>query len=441
MGAAMYKSLLDLGSGCSQGHASGVYSVCSSHPWVIEAAMRHALRTAGPLVIEATCNQVNQFGGYTGLTPRQFREQVNEIAGRVGFPVDRLILGGDHLGPYPWQKLPASEAMKRSVDMVKSFVEAGYGKIHLDASMACADDPTPLPDQIIAERAAILAGAAESCAMERKPVYVIGTEVPTPGGAVDALDSIVTRPADAEQALASHKRAFASAGLSAAWTRVFALVVQPGVEFGHEDILDYDPRKAALLSAFLRNHPGLVFEAHSTDFQRPQAYRELVHDGFAILKVGPALTYAMRQAIFALARIEEELVPAASRSRLLRTLQEVMRSNPAHWKNHYQGSSGKQKRILFYSYSDRIRYYWPDASVRASLETLVCNLEQQRIPDTLLSEFLPNQYRKVRTGRLENKPLALIFDKIAEELEPYRAACSGAVLLPDETTENVWTAA
>ena len=420
----MHKSLQEFGSERLQGHTPGVYSVCSSHPWVIEAAMRHALQAAGPLVIEATCNQVNQFGGYTGLTPGEFRQQVNKIADRVGFPADRLILGGDHLGPYPWQALPASEAMKRSVDMVISFAEAGFAKIHLDTSMPCAGDPTHLSDEIVAERAAVLAGAAESCAVECKPIYVIGTEVPAPGGAVDALDSIVTRPGDAEKALACHERAFRSAGLCAAWTRVIALVVQPGVEYGHEKVLDYDPQKAASLSTFLRGHPSLVFEAHSTDFQRPEAYRVLVRDGFAILKVGPALTFTMRQAIFALERIEEESVPAATRSHLFRTLQEAMFREPAYWKNHYQGSSKKQRRILFYSYSDRLRYYWPDASVRASLQTLMRNLEQQPISDTLLSEFLPNQYLKVRTGKLENKPLALIFDKIAEELEPYRAACA-----------------
>lgn len=420
----MYNSLQELGPERLQGHAAGVYSVCSSHPWVIEAAMRSALESAGPLVIEATCNQVNQFGGYTGQTPIEFRNVVHEIAKRVGFPGGRLILGGDHLGPYPWQTLPATEAMRHSADMVKDFVDAGYGKIHFDASMPCAGDPTPLPNEIVAERAAALARAAESCAVESKPVYVIGTEVPTPGGAVETLDSIVTRPADAEDALASHALAFRSAGLSAAWSRVIAMVVQPGVEYGHEEVLDYDPEKAASLSAFLKEHPSLVFEAHSTDFQRPKAFRELVRDGFAILKVGPALTYTMRQAIFALERIEEESVVTASRSHLSRTLQEAMLRDPSHWKNHYQGRAKKQRRTLFYSYSDRLRYYWPDASVRASLQILIRNLERQPISDTLLSEFLPNQYQKVRTEKLENKPLALIFDKVGEELEPYQAACS-----------------
>lgn len=422
----MYKALQVLGAGRLQNSVSGVYSVCSSHPWVLEASMRHAVATGAPLVIEATCNQVNQFGGYTGQNPGDFHQQVLDIATRVGFPAERLILGGDHLGPYPWQTLPASEAMKYAVDMVKCFVGAGYSKIHLDASMSCAGDPSPLPDEIIAERAAILASAAESCAVESKPVYVIGTEVPAPGGAVESLDSIVTRPADAEQALASHERAFRAAGLSDAWSRVIALVVQPGVEYGHEEVLDYDPQKAASLSAFLREHPSLVFEAHSTDFQRPNAFRELVRDGFAILKVGPALTFTMRQAIFALERIEAESFPAPSRSHLSRTLQEAMLREPRYWKNHYQGRSKNQRRTLFYSYSDRLRYYWPDASVRASLQILTRNLERQPISDTLLSEFLPAQYQKVRTGKLENTPLALIFDKIAEELEPYRAACSCA---------------
>ena len=74
----------------------------------------HALRHDPPIaLIEATSNQVNQDGGYTGMVPAQFRDFVQGIAERVGFPLARLVLGGDHLGPNAWTALPADEAMAK----------------------------------------------------------------------------------------------------------------------------------------------------------------------------------------------------------------------------------------------------------------------------------------------------------------------------------------
>src|SRR5689334_22039312 len=85
----------------------GIYSVCSANAWVLEAAMQQALEDETVLCIESTCNQVNQFGGYTGMTPTQFETSVRSIAGRIGFPDEWLLLGSDHLGPYPWRDEPS----------------------------------------------------------------------------------------------------------------------------------------------------------------------------------------------------------------------------------------------------------------------------------------------------------------------------------------------
>jgi D-tagatose-1,6-bisphosphate aldolase subunit GatZ/KbaZ len=119
----------------------GVYSVCSAHPWVIEAAIDQALEDGLDLLIAATSNQVNHRGGYTGMQPDNFRQLVYEIAARKRLDKSRLILGGDHWGPNPWQRQPAAEAK----EMVGAYMLAGFRKIHLDASMSSADDPHPLP--------------------------------------------------------------------------------------------------------------------------------------------------------------------------------------------------------------------------------------------------------------------------------------------------------
>src|SRR5690606_36447469 len=132
------------------GERLGICSVCSAHPLVIEAALRFDLHTQEKVLIEATSNQVNQYGGYTGMKPADFRDFVVNIAAGVCFPRERIILGGDHLGPNCWQNENAADAMEKSVELIKTYVAAGFSKIHLDASMSCADDPVALDPAVVA---------------------------------------------------------------------------------------------------------------------------------------------------------------------------------------------------------------------------------------------------------------------------------------------------
>ncbi len=66
----------------------GITSVCSAHPMVIEAAMAQALRRGHePVVlIEATSNQVNQDGGYTGMSPGRLPRLRAAASRRGRFP-------------------------------------------------------------------------------------------------------------------------------------------------------------------------------------------------------------------------------------------------------------------------------------------------------------------------------------------------------------------
>jgi len=409
----------------------GIYSVCSAHPRVIEAAMRQAGADGTHLLLEATSNQVNQAGGYTGLTPAMFCDYAYGIAKEIGFERSRLILGGDHLGPNPWQQLDARTAMQHAVEMVRLYVEAGFTKIHLDASMRCADDAAIVPDEVMAGRAAALCSAAESARTRLglvPAVYVIGTEVPTPGGASHALNTLeVTTREAAEHTLSVHSKAFHDAGLDTAWERIIAVVVQPGVEFDHNSVVDYDAAKARHLQGFLQAHPELVMEAHSSDYQKPRAYKELIRDGFAILKVGPALTFALREMLYALATIERELVPEAEQSHLVETMEEVMLAHPANWQKYYRGSTEQQRLLRVYSYSDRIRYYWGRPEAETAVTRLMRNLQQAAIPETLLSQYCPREYEAIREGRLRNDPRELAIASIRTVLESYSRACRGDV--------------
>jgi D-tagatose-1,6-bisphosphate aldolase subunit GatZ/KbaZ len=409
-----------------QGVAAGIYSVCSAHPWVIRAAAEQAAADGSLLLVEATSNQVNQFGGYTGMRPAEFRSFVLEHVAAAGVGAERLILGGDHLGPNPWRALPAAEAMRHAETMVAEYARAGFGKIHLDASMACGDDPERLSDEVVAERAARLCRAAESAgAPGAGPVYVIGTEVPVPGGATHSVQELeATSVEAAAYTLAVHKRVFAEQGLGEVWSRVIALVVQPGVEFDHDAVVAYDRKKASALVKWLRAQPEeIVFEAHSTDYQLPRAYVELVEDGFAILKVGPALTFAMREALEALEDMESQLVAEEDRSQLGSVVEETMLREPKDWMPYYAGSPAEQKLLRRYSYSDRVRYYWHRPEIAVAVDRLVANLAMVTIPESMLSRYLPAQYLRLRMGEIGGDPVALIVDKVRDVLRTYAAAC------------------
>ncbi len=410
------------------GNGRGIFSVCSSHPLVIEAALREANHSGQHVLIEATSNQVNQFGGYTGMTPVAFQAYVADIAARASLPLQGVLLGGDHLGPNCWQSEPAEVAMQRSERLVADYVSAGFRKIHLDCSMSCADDPVRLTDSVIAARAARLCRASEDAwraAGGEPPVYVIGTEVPTPGGAAEALDTLaVTTPAAVSATVLAHQGAFLDSGLNEVWARVAALVVQPGVEFDHDKVIDYEPAKAAALAARIEREPRLVYEAHSTDYQTPAALAALVRDHFAILKVGPAVTFALRESLWVLVHIERALGinPAES---LKDVVLAAMHREPRYWQAYYTRCDS-QTFDLQYSLSDRIRYYWNVPEVRIASQALVENLKQRRIPLTLLSQYLPVQYAAIRAGSLLNEPRELLLHRVAAVLRGYADACSGS---------------
>ncbi|MFQ1048840.1 tagatose-bisphosphate aldolase subunit KbaZ [Avibacterium paragallinarum] len=419
--------LLDLIKKHKTGQAIGIYSVCSAHPLVLEASLLQAKQDQTPLLIEATSNQVDQFGGYTGMTPADFRHFVEKLADEVGFPRDQLILGGDHLGPNRWQGLTADEAMANAEKLIEAYVAAGFEKIHLDCSMSCKGDPVPLSDEIVAERAARLAVVAEQTASKNglsdRIVYIVGTEVPVPGGEAEEIAELeVTSPSAAKATINAHQQAFAHVGLEHIWPRVIGLVVQPGVEFDHTKVIDFIPEKAQALSQVVNDYENLVFEAHSTDYQTEEAYKALVKNHFAILKVGPALTFALREGLYALCAMEDYLFPAEQRANLLAVLEEQMLAHPENWQKYYHGTELEQRFARSFSFSDRIRYYWTNPEIAAAVEKLFANFENVDIPLPLLSQYLPEQYAAVRAGTLASRGKDVVLDKVRAVVRQYALA-------------------
>ena len=423
------KFLLDFIHRHKSGTPVGIYSVCSAHPLVLEAALRLALRSNGVALIEATSNQVNQDGGYTGMRPAAFREMVHAKADSVGMPRHRVVLGGDHLGPNAWQSLDAGAALAKSSVMVAEYVAAGFRKIHLDCSMACAGDPPALGDALIAERTATLAAVTEAAWRRtggEPPVYIVGSEVPVPGGAHETLSELaVTTPAAASATIDAHRAAFTRHGLEDAWQRVIGLVVQPGVEFDHHQVIDYRRAKAAALSSSIEAVPGMLFEAHSTDYQTPAALKALVEDHFAILKVGPGLTFALRETLWALSDVASELGLTPEQGSLKDIVLETMVRESKYWKAYYLDPDRLHFDLQF-SLSDRVRYYWSMPEVAQACAQMLERLAAAAIPMTLLSQYLPAQYAAIRDGRLKNEPRALVRDGVAQVLRHYDEACNPA---------------
>ena len=406
-----------------RGEARGMFSVCSAHPYGIKQTLKVCETYKIPPLIEATCNQVNQFGGYTGLTPADFVCYVRGIAKENNFPFENIILGGDHLGPSVWQDEPANVAMRKAEALIRDYVEAGFVKIHLDCSMRLADDPEGALDVgVSAKRAARLARIAEGVGHENLR-YVIGTEVPIAGGAMEHEEGVsLTKAEDARQTIEITRQAFYSAGLQSAWERVIAVVVQPGVEFGDDFVLSYQPDAAKELSLFIETQP-LVYEAHSTDYQTRQALGDLVQDHFAILKVGPALTFAFREAVFALAMMENELLPSHERSNIISLLDVVMVEQPEHWVKYYHGDEREKAFKRKYSLSDRIRYYWTDPIIKQAFKKMMMQLNQNPLPATLLRQYAPDVYTMAtQTARLT--PENILLAKIQNVVDDYVQACN-----------------
>lgn len=415
-----------------KGEICGIPSYCSANELVLEQALKRAKALNTPTLIEATANQVNQFGGYTGMVPKDFYDMVHHLAKKMGVEENMIILAGDHLGPLTWQNLPEKEAMENSIELVYQYARAGFTKIHLDTSMKVADDSEGLlSTETIARRGAILYQAAmkgyEELKAEKpeamRPVFIIGSEVPIPGGAQEEEDSLaVTSPAAFKDTVATYQRVFEQEGIAQGMDDVIAVVVQPGVEFGDEQVFLYDHDAAVDLCAALKEYPQVCFEGHSSDYQSPECLKKMVEDGIAILKVGPALTYGLREALFALSFMEKELVPEDRQAHFMETLEKVMLENPSNWQKHYHGDEKQLALARKYSFSDRARYYIGLPEVVASMNKLFDNLREYRIPMNMLHQYMPVSYQKVRDGIISLDPRELALDGIQIFMSDYEYA-------------------
>ena len=420
----------------------GIPSYCTASGIVIEAALQQGKRFGDDILIEGTSNQVNQFGGYTGMRPADYKEFVYSLADKVKFPRDQIILGGDHLGPLVWCREPEETAMAKARDLVREYVLAGYKKIHLDTSMRLGDDSTaePLSTRTIARRGAELFKVCEEAYQEllksnpdeQRPSYVIGSEVPIPGGEQEITDQIaITKPEDLHETIRIYQEEFEKQGMGDLFSSIVGIVVQPGVEFGDENIARYDRTETVALSKAIAQYPGIVLEGHSTDYQSPKQLKEMVEDGVAILKVGPALTFAAREGLYALSLMEKELIPEEQRANFIEVVEAKMLANPKNWEVYYKGTEAEKALKRKYSLSDRSRYYFADPDIQAAIRKLCDNIDSVHVPLGLLHQYFPVQYIQVRDGKLSRKAMELVKAKVIDRIEDYNYATKYNYIIGD----------
>jgi D-tagatose-1,6-bisphosphate aldolase subunit GatZ/KbaZ len=272
--------------------------------------------------------------------------------------------------------------------------------------------------KVVEEAYAELSARDESA---KRPVLVIGSEVPIPGGSREYEDSVApTKAEDFLYQVDVFKAAFRRAAVS--FDDAAAFVVQPGVEFGDDFVCFYQREKAKSLTRALKTIPHLVFEGHSTDYQSAEKLAEMVEDGIAVLKVGPAFTFVLREGLFLLEEIERILIKETARhSDFKQTLLNAMNRSDRYWKTYYTGTAEQIEYKKRYSYSDRCRYYLPEDSVQYAMNILLDNLPD--IPPALISQYFPIQYRLFMRGVLKSDARSLLYDRIGELCADYARAC------------------
>lgn len=394
----------------------GIPSYCTGNGLLIESLLRLYKSKNKYLLIEATANQVNQYGGYSGKTPADFFEYVTNLAKLNDFDNNKLILGGDHLGPLKWQSEDEYSALNKSEDLVRLFVEAGYKKIHLDTSMKVKSDEGKLTDEVIATRGLRLFKACEEEARKKgsEVCYVIGSEVPIPGGesSCDFLEP--TTPEAAKNTINTYKRIFLSAGVTEdEWNKkILALVVQPGIEFLKNKVIRYDRVKAKKLMS-MRLPNDICYEGHSTDYQTSEDLKNLVHDGVKILKVGPELTFALNSSLIFLEKIEDEF-GFEKKSNFNTVLMEELIKNTQYWNRYYDENN---KYDFKFSYLDRSRYCMNSVNVERALGILRNNINSIQKEDFIYKFFTLSFGIENQKGRLFEAVIDKFMSKVVEKYE------------------------
>ena len=348
---------------------NAIPSFCSSNSQVIEILFKFCKFHKVPLLVESTSNQVNQYGGYSNNTPKEFIKKIKKIAEKEKFNKKKLFFGGDHLGPLPWKLHKSREALRRSIRLIRSYINADYQKIHIDTSIKCLND-NKINNKIVFERTALIFRKL-NLDKYKNLFFVFGTEVPLSGG----NDKSKIKQTSITQIKEEHKN---FKNLLKSETNSFALVIEPGMKFMHNNVTKPIFKNFVIKKKFSKKN-NFIFEAHSTDYQQINTLKKLVSNNFKFLKVGPELTYELTRSILFMEKLEKTLNYKSNFSKVLYL---EMKKNRKYWLSYFNNKKKTVFDKIVKSKFDRTRYYLERKKVLKAINILknnINNLELNKI--------------------------------------------------------------
>jgi tagatose-1,6-bisphosphate aldolase non-catalytic subunit AgaZ/GatZ len=341
---------------------------------VIRASIRAAKRNNAPIKFAATLNQVDQDGGYTGMTQRQFVEVIRSEAARMHF-TGPVIIAVDHGGP--WLRDNQREekwSLQETMDWVKkSFsdaIDAGYDLLHVDPTVDIQLPPGKiLPISVVTDRTVELISHCERYREQagRPPVsYEVGTEE-VHGGLADLG---VFR-----EFLRLLSSGLEKAGCKGVWPCF--VVGKVGTDL-HTTL--FDPETALKLVSIAGEYGSLIKGHYTDNVENPGDYPAT---GMGAANVGPEFTEREYDALMELDRLEAGLV-SEGKLQAPSGIKEALWSavvGSGRWTKWVQGderaddfSTISPERQLWLVKTG-CRYIWEDRQVTAAREALYRNLE------------------------------------------------------------------
>jgi len=391
-------------------------SFCTANFNVIKILIIFAKHHNLPILLESTSNQVNQFGGYTGLTPKEFYKKISKLKKKIKINKKQVMIGADHLGPLPWKKFNSKVALKNAKTLIKKCIALKYDKIHIDSTIICKDDKS-LNLNFIRSRSEEIFNTVPKKNI-KDVFFVFGSEVPFAGGGNNSkpkpskLNNIKTDYSLYNSVLKN---------LNINKKNKFSLVIEPGMAFSNSKVILPKLEKFRKRLSFSKKN-NFSYEAHSTDYQKLKTLKKLVKNNFRFLKVGPELTFYFYQAIKKMEEIEH--MYCNKKSNIEYELINAMQRDDKYWKDYYKGTKNKIKFLKLNSYLDRMRYYWDSKKVKKSMNKLIKNINT--IPTEVFKKTLKlksNEGKKMNKINLSNSDY-IIFYYLSSTIKKYYSACN-----------------
>ena len=386
-------------------------SFCSSNFDVLKSIMIFAKYQNFPVLIESTSNQVNQYGGYSGLKPFQFEKKIRRLAKFIKLNNKSLMIGGDHLGPLPWKDLDEATAMKNSKKLVKDCLKAKYEKIHIDTAIICRGEKK-------IDRHTVIQRCDEILSVFSKKDFdnvflVIGTEVPFAGGG-HAIKSSPTTFESIKEEIDLYSTILKK-------KKKFALVIEPGIGFGNFSVIQAKLKNFGKRLIFSKKN-NFVYEAHSSDYQKISSLKKLVKNNFKFLKIGPELTYFYAKSIFKMEEFEKKSYKN-NFSNIKNIILKEMKNNNSYWIDYYKAKKKKLDNLKFNSYLDRLRYYWSSKNILNSKKKLFININKINKKKFIrYTDFKEKDLILKEKLKLNNSEF-IIYKSIEPILKRYYSAC------------------